>query len=194
MNSKWTTQALPVGLVLSFLLMPVAAAYQEAYVIPRLVAGTIDGAIYTPKLSFRNLSNKQCDGKFQLLEGNFNPAGGVFEFNGIRISDGILPVSLLPGEGLSGRLRRIGAGGFAGFGIWRQDGACAAGQDVVLTADVEVGKVQADNRYVLVARSASRQAVVLRSVGVLRFGRKGPQKAEIPPASQWYRANQAPVA
>jgi D-alanyl-D-alanine carboxypeptidase len=178
MNRKWITQALAAGLVLSSLPIPAAAAYQEAYVIPRLVAGGIDGFVYTPKLSFRNLSNKQCDGRFQLLEGDFQPAAGVFEFTGIRIGDGILPVSLSPGEGLSGKLRKIDAGGYAGFGFWRQDGACAAGQDVVLTADVEVGKVQADNRYVIVdqigftasSRPSQRWGFAVRKEGTAESG------------------------
>ena len=150
MNSKRTSRALSLGLLLLILPMPAVAGLEDVYVIPRLVAGNIDGNIYTPMLSFKNLSNKQCAGKFQLLEGDFNPAAGVFEFSGARISDGILPVTLPPGEGLSGKLKRVDAGSYAGFGIWRQDGACTAGQDVVLTADVEVGKSQADNRYVIV--------------------------------------------
>ena len=178
MNRKWITQALPVSLILSFLAMPAAAVSQEAYVIPRLVAGGIDGVVYTSKLSFKNLSNKQCDGRFQLLEGDFDPARGVFEFNGIRISDGILSVSLSAGEGLSGKLRKIDAGGYTGFGIWRQDGACAAGQDVVLTADVEVGKVLADNRYVIVdqigftasSRPSQRWGFAVRKEGTAESG------------------------
>ncbi len=178
MNRKWITQALPAGLVLSFLLMPVAAAYQEAYVMPRLVSGGIDGAVYTTMLSFKNLSNKQCDGRFQLLERDFAPAAGVFEFNGFRIGDGILPVSLSPGEGLSGKLRKTDASSYTGFGIWSQDGACVAGQDVVLTADVEVGKVQADNQYVIVdqigltasSRPSQRWGFAVRKEGTADSG------------------------
>ena len=150
MNSKLASYALPLGLLLLVLPMPLAAGLEDVYVIPRMVAGDIDGYIYTARLSFKNLSAKQCDGKFQLLEGDFNPAGGVFEFNGVRISDGILPVTLPPGEALSGKLKRIDTVGYAGFGIWTQGGVCTAGQDTFLSADLEVGKSQADNRYVIV--------------------------------------------
>jgi D-alanyl-D-alanine carboxypeptidase len=178
MNSKWTSQVLPLGMLLLVLPTPVVAGLEDVYVIPRLVAGTIDGNIYTPKLSFKNLSNKRCDGRFQLLEGDFAPAGGLFEFNGFRIGDGILPVSLSPGEGLSGKLKKTDSGGYAGFGIWRQDGACAAGQDVVLTADVEVGKVQADNQYVIVdqigftasSRPSQRWGFAVRKEGTDKSG------------------------
>ncbi len=178
MNRKWITRTLPVSLVLTFLPMPAAAFYQEAYIIPRLVAGGIEGFVYTPKLSFKNLSSKQCDGRFLLLEGNFDPAGGVFEFNGFRIGDGILPVSLPPGEGLTGKLRKIDAGDYTGFGVWRQDGACVAGQDVVLTADFEVGKVQADHQYVIVdqigltasSRPSQRWGFAVRKEGTADSG------------------------
>ncbi len=177
MNSKWTSHALPLGLLLLVLPMPAAAGLEDVYVIPRLVAGDIDENIYTPKLSFKNLSNKQCDGKFQLLEGDFKPAGGVLEFNGTRISDGILLVSLPPGEGLSGKLKKTD-GGYTGFGIWSQDGACVAGQDVVLTADVEVGKAQADNQYVIVdqigltasSRPSQRWGFAVRKEGTAESG------------------------
>ena len=194
MNRKWTSQVLPLGLVLLVLPMPSVAGLENVYVIPRLVAGDIDGNLYTPMLSFNNLSAKQCNGKFQLLEGDFSPAAGAFEFNGVRIRDGILPVSLSPGEGLSGTLQKIDTGGYAGFGIWRQDGACAAGEDVVLTADVEVGKVQTDNEYVIVDqigftasdRPSQRWGFAVR--------KEGPQEAEMPPPSQWHRASPALMA
>ncbi|MFZ0427747.1 MAG: serine hydrolase domain-containing protein [Acidobacteriota bacterium] len=128
----------------------IAAGSDEAYVIPRLVAGAIDGVIFTPKLSFKNLSSRQCEGVFQLLEGDYDPTEDVFEFRGFRVDDGILPVSLSPGEGLSGRLERNGPGGYAGFGLWRQEGDCVPGQDVALTADVEVGALEVDDRYRIV--------------------------------------------
>ena len=150
MKSNWTVRTLPLGLLLVILWAPAAAGSQDAYVVPRLVTGNIDGVIFTPTLSFKNLSSKPCEGKFQLFEGDFNPAGGVFEFNGLTIDDGVLPVSLRPGEGLSGKLKKVNAGGFAGFGFWRQDSACTAGQDLALTADVEVRRIQADNEYRIV--------------------------------------------
>jgi D-alanyl-D-alanine carboxypeptidase len=150
MKSKWTRQILPLGLLLVILSAPAAAGSQDAYVIPRLVAGDIDGVVFTPTLSFKNLSDRQYEGTFQLYEGDFKPAGGVFEFNGFMINDGILPVSLMPGEGLSGKLKKVDAGGYAGFGVWRQDCDCTAAQDLALTADVEVRRIQADNQDTIV--------------------------------------------
>ena len=114
--------------------------------VPRLVAGDFDGIVYTPNLSFKNLSGKQCDGLFLLFEGDFQPAAGEFEFNGQSISAGTLPVSLAPGQGIFGQLSKTDAGSYQGFGLWRQSGDCAAGQDVALSADVQVGTLQ-DGHY-----------------------------------------------
>lgn len=110
--------------------------------VPRLVVGDFDGIVYNTNLSFKNLSGKQCDGVFFLHEGDFQPAAGVFEFNGETISDGTLAVALAPGQGISGQLTKTDTGGYQGFGLWQQSGNCAAGQDVALTADVQVGTLQ----------------------------------------------------
>jgi D-alanyl-D-alanine carboxypeptidase len=150
MKINWMTRILPAGFVLLILSAPIAADSDEAYVVPRLVAGEIDGVIFTPKLSFKNLSGRSCEGSFQLFEGDFKPADGIFEFSGFEIDNGILPVVLAPGEGLSGRLKKTDTGGFAGFGFWYQDGSCTVGQDLALTADVEVGVVEADDHYTIV--------------------------------------------
>jgi hypothetical protein len=64
MKRKCTIRIPALGLVLVILSAPAAAGSQDAYVIPRLVAGDIQGFIYTSNLSFRNLSNKQCEGRF----------------------------------------------------------------------------------------------------------------------------------
>ena len=117
MNTKRISLALLIGLLLLILPMPSAAGFEDAYVIPRLVAGELDGIIYTPKLSFKNLSNKDCRRKFQLLEEDFNPAGGVFEFNGSQDCrrNPACPSCRLA-QGLSGKLKKIDAGGYTGFG------------------------------------------------------------------------------
>jgi len=151
MSLRMTVHAVVVFLLAPIMAVrPISASCQNADVVPRLVAGDISGFLYTPKLSFKNLSNKQCNGIFQLLEGDFKPASGIFEFNEVRISDGTMPLSLAPGEGLSGSLKKVDSGGYQGFGFWRQTGSCVAGLDVALAADVQVGKVQSGNQYQIV--------------------------------------------
>jgi hypothetical protein len=62
MNCKRTSHAVLLGLILLVLPASAAAGLDDVYVITRIVGGDIDGNIYTPKLSFRNLSNKTCQG------------------------------------------------------------------------------------------------------------------------------------
>jgi hypothetical protein len=177
MSLKLTVHAVLVFLLAQIMAVrPISASCQNADVVPRLVAGDISGFLYTPKLSFKNLSNKQCNGIFQLLEGDFKPAAGVFEFNGVRISDGAMPLSLLPGEGLSGSLKKVDSGGYQGFGFWRQTGSCVAGLDVALAADFQVEKSNLEINIRSWTRSGSQPRPVRHSAGDLPPGKRSLEK------------------
>jgi hypothetical protein len=150
MKTNWITQVMTTAFLVSILATGGAIGSEGAYFIPRLVAGDIGGIIFTPKLSFKNLSNRTCEGRFELLEGDFSHAKGIFGFNGSTIENGVLTVILSPGEGWTGKLEKSDAGGFTGFGSWRQEGECLPGRDLALSADVEVGILKGDGRYRIV--------------------------------------------
>ncbi|UCF38804.1 MAG: beta-lactamase family protein [Acidobacteriota bacterium] len=150
MNNKRITRFMPAAVFLLQLAVPEVAGSGNPYVIPRLVAGEIGGTVFTPKLSFKNLSRRKCEGTFELLQGDFTPAKGLFEIEGTWMDQGTLTVVLEAGEGFSGKLKKSDAGGFVGFGFWRQKGDCTSGQDLALTADMEVGRKGTDDRYYIV--------------------------------------------
>lgn len=128
-------------------LVDVSAECGNSVTVPRLVSGDFQGIVYTPNLSFKNLSSKQCEGSFEFFQGDFGSPSGQFEFNGEAVEGGRFTVSLAAGQGLFGQLRKLDQGGFEGFGYWELSQDCQAGTDVALTADVQVGTVRGDGRY-----------------------------------------------
>ena len=150
----WSTKRFGSDLWVFFLLSLFPATVfgdcENSWVVPRLAAGEFNGVAIVPSLTFKNLSDKRCDGKFSLLTGDSETALGQFEFGDQTILDGTIDISLAPGEGLFARLRRIGPGGFQGYGVWRQKGQCVAERDVVLTADMRLAVAQDDGTYEVV--------------------------------------------